>query len=150
LSCHTRILGEGALRNVSWFALLALPALACATSYQPEGFSGGYSEMQLAKQSWLVTFRGNAKTSPSRASDFALLRGCELVLESGCTHYRLLNAHADSSSGVAVIAMNPTGATAIPLRKPVAQVAIECSDAREGISAGDTVSRVRAKYQLDR
>jgi len=44
-----------------------LLAVGCATSYQPEALTGGYSEMQLSKNAWLVTFRGNAwvhATSP--------------------------------------------------------------------------------------
>ncbi len=52
---------------------------ACATSYQPDGFSGGYSDMKLGENVWQVDFRGNGYTSSARARDFSLLRAAEIT-----------------------------------------------------------------------
>lgn len=123
-------------------------ATACATSYQSEAFTGGYSEMQLSKNAWLVNFRGNGYTRPARVSDFALLRACELILEAGCTHYRLLDAQTVSTYGGAIVSTHAHGATAVPIKKPEAQIAIECADASEGLDASETAARLRAKYSI--
>jgi hypothetical protein len=56
---------------------------ACATAYQRDGFTGGFSETQLDENVWRVTFEGNGYTREQRAEDFALLRSAELTLEKG-------------------------------------------------------------------
>ncbi len=63
----------------------------CATSYQQKGFTGGYSETQLAPDVFRVNFQGNGYTSSERAQDFALLRAAELSLERGFRYFALLD-----------------------------------------------------------
>lgn len=63
---------------IGGFSLLLLEG--CATSHQEKGFTGGYSETQLAPDVFRVNFAGNGYTSSERAQDFALLRAAELSL----------------------------------------------------------------------
>jgi len=63
----------------------------CATSYHQKGFTGGYSETQLAPDVFRVNFQGNGYTSSERAQDFALLRAAELSLERGFRYFALLD-----------------------------------------------------------
>jgi len=55
--------------------LLSISAIlsACATSYQKEGATRGYTETQLDTNVFQVSFRGNGYTEKQRASDFTLL-----------------------------------------------------------------------------
>jgi len=68
----------------------------CATTYQQKGFTGGYSETQLAPDVFRVNFAGNAHTSSERAQDFALLRAAELSLERGFRYFALLDESSSS------------------------------------------------------
>ena len=56
---------------------LPLTVAACATTYQPKGFSGGYSESQLDPTTVRVTFEGNGYSRKSKGSDPLNLRGRE-------------------------------------------------------------------------
>ncbi|MCY4244136.1 MAG: hypothetical protein OXU41_05900 [Gammaproteobacteria bacterium] len=70
---------------VAFFAVITVAG--CATPYQQRGFTGGFSETQLAENVFEVRFRGNGYTSSERASDFALLRSAELTLEKGFKYF---------------------------------------------------------------
>lgn len=63
----------------------------CATSYQSTGFTGGYSDTQLAPDIFRVVFRGNAYTAAEQVQDFALLRASELVLQQGFAYFALID-----------------------------------------------------------
>lgn len=81
--------------------LLCLPVFGCGGSpYKPEGFGGGYTDMQLDRNIYRVSFRGNGGTSEQRAEDFALLRSAELTLEQGYTHFIILDSASRISSSV--------------------------------------------------
>lgn len=69
----------------------------CATSYQPNGFSGGYSETRLREDIFEVSFRGNGYTSRERAADFTLLRSAELALENGFRYFVIVSSEKDSA-----------------------------------------------------
>ncbi len=64
----------------------------CATKYQAQGLTGGFSETQLDVNVFRVTFRGNAYTPGERASDMVLLRSAELGLKHGFTHFALVDS----------------------------------------------------------
>jgi hypothetical protein len=83
-----------ALLLASGFSLWVLSG--CATSYQQKGFTGGYSETQLAPDVFRVNFQGNGYTSSERAQDFALLRAAELSLERGFKYFALLDETSSS------------------------------------------------------
>jgi hypothetical protein len=75
-------------------SIAAIVLSACATSYQPQSFSGGFTETQLDKNVFRVSFKGNGYTSRERAEDFALLRSAELALRNGFTHFVIVDGRA--------------------------------------------------------
>lgn len=74
-----------------FLAILTTFFTGCATSYQSGGFTGGYTETQLAPDVFRVVFKGNGYTSPERAQDFSMLRAAELALQTGFTHLAVIN-----------------------------------------------------------
>jgi hypothetical protein len=81
--------------------LIVAPILlaACATSYQPEGFTGGYSDMRMGNDLYRVSFQGNGYTDPDRAADFALLRAAELAISNGASHFAVVDSASSSRQG---------------------------------------------------
>jgi hypothetical protein len=77
--------------RIVFMSLAALGLSACATSYQPLGLSGGFSETQLDKHVFRVSFNRNGYTSLSRAEDFTLLRSAELALKNGFSHFVIID-----------------------------------------------------------
>lgn len=69
----------------------------CATSYQSNGFAGGYSETQLSENVFNVTFNGNGYTGKERASDFSLLRSAEIAKENGFRYFIIVSSEKDVS-----------------------------------------------------
>lgn len=59
----------------------------CATPYQPRGFSGGYSDVQLDNNVFQVRFQGNRHTNEEKAADFTLLRSAEVTLSHGFKYF---------------------------------------------------------------
>ena len=79
----------------AFLSLLAITGLtACATAYQPEGLSGGFTETQLDKNVFRVSFQGNGYTRPERAEEMALLRSAELTLKNGFTHFAIVDGRS--------------------------------------------------------
>ncbi|RCL87199.1 hypothetical protein [Hyphomonas sp.] len=78
--------------------IAALCALtACATGYQPEGMSGGFSEIPLAADAYQISVNGNGFTSSSRVTEMALLRGAELAKQNGYNYFVVRGVNEDSS-----------------------------------------------------
>jgi hypothetical protein len=73
---------------------LAILLGGCATTYQPEGLSGGFSETQLDTNVFRVSFRGNGYTRAERAEELALLRSAELTLKNGFTHFVVIDGRS--------------------------------------------------------
>lgn len=101
-STHTRTMKT----SVQIFVIVATALFSgCATSYQSNGFTGGYTETQLAPDVFRVAFRGNGYTSQQRAQDFAMLRAAELALQRDFTHLAVVDerssttAHSFTTSG---------------------------------------------------
>lgn len=85
--------------------------VGCATQYQKESFSGGFSEKQLSRNEFFVDFSGNGYTSGQRAVDLCLLRCAEITLGHGF-HYFVLTANSaqyDRSTSVTTGNFIPTG-----------------------------------------
>lgn len=76
---------------------VALAIAGCASPYKTEGFGGGFSETQLEKNVFRVSFRGNGFTSPERAEEFALLRSAELTIDHGYTHFAFIDSRSRES-----------------------------------------------------
>jgi hypothetical protein len=80
--------------TLSIFLLL----VGCATKYQPQSFSGGFSETQLDTNVFTVTFKGNGYTGRDKANDFALLRSAELAMENGFKYFAIVDAQQYSKN----------------------------------------------------
>ena len=77
------------MKNILFVLTATFLLASCATSYHPKSFTGGYSEIQMDKNIFRVSFRGNGKTTMERAVDFALLRSSELTLRSGYKYFTI-------------------------------------------------------------
>ena len=86
------------MKHLSLIILVLAFLQGCATGYQSNGFSGGYSETQLDENVFKVTFRGNGYTSRERASDFTLLRSAELTLQAGYKYFSIVDANSYTSN----------------------------------------------------
>jgi len=79
--------------RISLICLSAACLLAgCATEYQPDGVSGGYSEQQRGSTAQ-VSFRGNGLTTAEALHSFVLRRCAEVTLVDGYNYFVL--AHAE-------------------------------------------------------
>ena len=80
------------------FVLLASLALfGCETGYQPQSFTGGYSEFLTAPDEAVITFHGNGYTSGERVLEMTALRCAEVTLSHGF-HYFVLTSGTDMST----------------------------------------------------
>ncbi|MFX9871525.1 hypothetical protein ABTP57_04425 [Acinetobacter baumannii] len=79
------------MKKIIYIALIGLLS-GCATQYQSSGFSGGFTDTELAPGYYRITFRGNGVTSGERVSDFALLRASELMINRQCKNFQVLNS----------------------------------------------------------
>jgi len=79
--------------------------LGCATPYQPKGWGGGYSAIQLDSNTLRVTFKGNGHTSRERVDTFLLYRCAEITVQRGYDYFITVSAdtttrsHTTGSSG---------------------------------------------------
>lgn len=80
-------------------SMILVTAGGCATTYQPKGFSGGFSETMLAPDVARIRFNGNGYTSGERAQDFALLRAAEVMLGSDLPYFAVLDEKTDTKIG---------------------------------------------------
>jgi len=80
------------------FGLSVLLLTGCATSYQSQSFTGGYSETQIDENVFIVSFEGNGYTKRERASDLALLRSAELTLQSEFKYFVIIDSDSYSST----------------------------------------------------
>ncbi len=75
-----------------FWALIPLLLTACATGYQKEGiFTNGYSDLKLADDRYVVTFRANEHTPSEKVMEFALKRAAELTLQHGYRYFAILD-----------------------------------------------------------
>lgn len=77
-------------------ALVGLLVVACATGYHSSGYTGGYTDTQLAPDVFRVSFSGNGYTSSDRVQDFALLRAAELTIANNAQYFAVISS-ADQS-----------------------------------------------------
>lgn len=86
------------MRGLLVLALVAFLG-GCATAYQPQGLTGGFSTTQLDTNVFTVSFRGNGYTGRERTNDFALLRSAEVALENGFSHFAIIDAQQYTKTG---------------------------------------------------
>jgi len=82
--------------NKAILLLIVLFLSGCATGYQKQGLTGGYTDMKIQDDIFKVGFKGNAKCSLERAEDFTLLRCAEVAIENGYAYFVVI----DGKSGV--------------------------------------------------
>ena len=80
--------------------LLILSLAGCATSYQPNGINGGYTDMALNENTYFVSFNGNRYTSSEITQSYALRRSAELTLNKGYAYFVVMNQNTAVSSQV--------------------------------------------------
>jgi hypothetical protein len=85
------------MRARAFLAIVCLALAGCATEYQPQGFTGGYSDFLTAPDEAVIAFHGNGFTSGERAAQMAALRCAEVTLEHGYRYFVLV-AVSDVSS----------------------------------------------------
>ncbi len=78
--------------------LLILITSACSTSYQPDDWTGGYTELQLSDNVYKVAFSGNGYTSRTTVENYTLLRCAELTLEKGYKYFIIIDGKTTTSS----------------------------------------------------
>src|SRR5262245_25819352 len=66
------------------------PLAACATAYQPETLTGGYTDVSLAETTYRVRFKGNNYTPRDKVEQFLLYRCAELTAQLGYEHFLLV------------------------------------------------------------
>ena len=71
-------------------ASVLLFSAGCATGYQRQGWSGGYSESQLQEDTFRVSFKGNAFVDKERVQDYLLLRCAEITIDHGFDYFIIL------------------------------------------------------------
>ncbi|MFZ0676389.1 CC0125/CC1285 family lipoprotein [Candidatus Binatus sp.] len=84
--------------RISLIALSAACLLAsCATAYQPDGVSGGYTDQVRNGNVAKVSFRGNGLTPPESVHSYILRRCAELTIEDGYSYFVLVHIQAPSA-----------------------------------------------------
>jgi len=81
--------------------VLFLLLSGCSTAYQKQGFTGGYTDMTLGKDTFKVSFKGNGYTSKDTVHNYFLRRCSEITVENGYDYF----AFIDQSSDVSMSAM---------------------------------------------
>jgi hypothetical protein len=64
---------------------------ACATPYQERGISGGYSDVKVGKNRYIVSFQGNGFTSAELSRKYVFKRAKELCKDEGYTDFETLD-----------------------------------------------------------
>jgi hypothetical protein len=135
------------MRFPIFIILSAFMLAGCATEFTPSSGGDGYSETQLSLTTFQVTFRGNTKTTPERAYDFALLRGAELALANKCPHFVVISATA-GDNGTAGMMIN---SSFIAKKKPEVSLSVRIYSAKpsgDSLEAAYVRKSIRAKYQM--
>jgi hypothetical protein len=63
--------------------LSCLTLVGCATGYQSQSFTGGYSDFLQAPDVATITYRGNGYTDALRVVEMAALHCCDVTLQHG-------------------------------------------------------------------
>jgi hypothetical protein len=77
-------------------SVLLLILTACATKYQPRGFTGGFSHVQIDANTYKVSFRGNGYTPRDRVETFLMYRLAELTAEAGYDYSVIVGSRTDA------------------------------------------------------
>jgi uncharacterized protein YceK len=83
----------------------------CATAYQPDGVSGGYSAQMRDGNMVQVSFRANGLTTPETLQSYVLRRCAEVTLQDGFNYFVLLRTEAPIEGSDKIYSMKVATAT---------------------------------------
>ena len=96
-------------------SLIALSAacllVGCATAYQPEGVSGGYTDQARGGNTVQISFRANGLTTPETLHSFLLRRCAEVTLQNGYSYFVVVHTEAPNQESNNVYSMKTDTAT---------------------------------------
>lgn len=89
---RSEYLTMGNSMKIHWLILLVSLFMAgCATTYNKESFTGGYSVIQLSEDVYKITFSGNAYIGRETVAEYCLLRSSEITIEKGFNYFTLID-----------------------------------------------------------
>jgi len=127
------------MRRLSVVIVICLLAAGCATQYRSsdESITGGFSETQLAPDTWRVLVEGNSFTSRRHAEQFLMRRCAELALEQGKRYFVLADHDAWMN-----VRRTKSGVAAWPINR--AEVTVVSDHDRDTFDAVDIIERTNA------
>lgn len=80
----------------------------CSTGYQKYGFSGGYKDMKLSNNSYMIEYNSNAYTDHGTNVKHALRRAAELTKTSGYKYFKVEKVSDTSTQYTTPVVSNST------------------------------------------
>jgi len=145
---------DSIMRRFSMVVFICILAAGCATQYRPsdESITGGFSETQLAPDTWRVLVEGNSFTSRRHAEQFLMRRCAELALEQGKRYFVLgdhnawMNVHR-TKSGVAAWPINRAEVTVVSERDRDTFDAVDIIERTNAAAGGRLSARARRTFE---
>lgn len=85
---------------MKFILIVSMLLVNCATSYGPDGWGGGYTDIPLGNDKYIVNFRGNGHTKASTVEKYAHQRAKELCKENGFSGYEMLDSQEKTDTKV--------------------------------------------------
>jgi len=121
---------------------MLIPLAGCATAYQHEKITGGYTNFSLAETTHRVRFKGNNYTSRDKVEQFLLYRCAELTDQLGYDHFIVLSEDTlDISDPFAKAGLFPRNYYATALIQ-----VFRDPDHAAAYNAKDVMRRLQAQY----
>ena len=118
----------------------------CATPYQSKGYTGGFSETQLAADTYEIKFNGNGYSSEERTDDFAMLRASELALANWYPYFVVLHQKSESTAkridAYGNIQHNPNSGIRVKLLR------VKSTNDGSEFEAAFVANSIRKKYKI--
>jgi hypothetical protein len=138
------------MRKLSMVFVICILAAGCATQYRSsdESISGGFSETQLAPDTWRVLVEGNGFTTRGEAEQFLMRRCAELALEQGKRYFVLGDHDAwmnvrRTQSGISTRPINRAEVTVVSEHDRDAFDAVEIIERTNEAAGGRLSSKAR-------
>jgi hypothetical protein len=135
---------EGTLARLVRTGLVAvlIPLAGCATAYQRQNMTGGYTDVGVADTTYRVRFKGNNYTSRDKVEQFLLYRCAQLTTQLGYDHFVLLSEDTlDISDPFAQAGLFPRNYYATALIQVVHD-----PDRPAAYNAKEVMRRIQAQY----
>lgn len=130
-----------------WFCLLLVSLLyACATAYQPNSFTGGYTDYALGGGKYKVLVKGNGYTTSSRARNIAYLRAAEISEEHGKPYFYVLEDNLQVTSDH----VNLQHGAGVNIHKSIYQLTIQPTDSTDGLNVRETKFKCKSALEIEK